>query len=99
MMTLPELPPPELSKTMCEARDFAAANGGELIRLPGGFWCKPGASQWAPGSVYFATPTVMALVRRGVAEYTEWQQGRSGKFPIRATLVAAAIRNQPEVET
>lgn len=72
-----------LSATMQQALAFATKHGGELVRLPGGFWCKPGANQWTMGQTYFGTKTVEALVSRGAAEYSEWQEGRSGKFPVR----------------
>jgi len=63
----------------------ASANGvktrGKLIRYPGGFWYPDG-----PGQRSFSTPTVEALVRRGLAEYTAWKDGRNGFFPIEMTL-------------
>lgn len=59
---------------------------GFVTRHPGGFWCC--GSYSIAGS--YGTSTVEALVLRGVAEYSEWQEGRNGLFPIRATLVAKA---------
>lgn len=74
----------ELSPTMREALDFAKKNGG-LIREPGGYWKSAEPCAW-PFS--FSTPTVNALVSRGLAEYTEWKDGRNGRFPIRMSVKA-----------
>lgn len=83
----------DLSKTMREALTYAAYHGG-LQRLPSGFWCKPDESQWHvnPMPVSFGTPTVQALVSRGLAEYTEWKDGRNGRFPIRM-----AVKKEPTI--
>lgn len=57
-------------------------------RHPGGYWWEQD-----PRSTYlsgFGTTTVAALVSRGVAEWVEWQDGRSGRFPIQARLIEAA---------
>lgn len=75
-----------LSATMQKALAFAVENGGELVRLPGGFWSTPGSTQWTMGQSYCGTKTVEALVARGAAEYCEWQEGRSGRFPVRMRL-------------
>jgi hypothetical protein len=68
---------------MQEAVNYVEAHGGELVRLPGGFWVRNGA---ALSDCHYGTPTVQALVSRGVATYSEWQEGRYGRFPIRMTL-------------
>ena len=52
-----------------------------IDRYPGGFW-RCGST----GGLTFGTSTVEALVGRGIAEYTEWRDGRKGRFPIRARL-------------
>lgn len=76
----------ELSATMREALDYASKHGG-LERFPGGYWCEPGHSQWNVNPlVSFGTKTVQALVSRGLAEYTEWRDGRNGTFPIRMAV-------------
>jgi hypothetical protein len=77
----------ELSSTMKAARDYAQQHGA-LCRYPGGFWSKPGGRD--EGGMWFSTPTVQALVKRGVAAYTEWVDGRSGRFPVRAELMSNA---------
>ena len=78
----------KLTSTMQAAADYAKAHGGALIRLPGGFWVRDGHTQWDGWQAQqtFGTPTVNALVSRGVAEYTEWRDGRNGRFPTRMTL-------------
>lgn len=77
----------DLSPTMREALDYASKHGGQLERFPGGYWCEPGRMQWNVNShVSFSTSTVNALVSRGLAEYTEWKDGRNGRFPIRMTV-------------
>jgi hypothetical protein len=56
-----------------------------IDRYPGGFWqCGP------TGGDSFGTSTVEALVTRGLAVYSEWQNGRRGRFPIRAILTSLA---------
>lgn len=76
-----------LSPTMQDAVEFARQHGNKLIRLPGGFWCREGLTRWE--RPWFGTTTVEALVKRGVAEYTKWQEGRS-RFPIEMTLKETA---------
>lgn len=77
----------DLSPTMREALDYASKHGGQLERFPGGYWCEPGRTQWDVNPhVSFSTSTVNALVSRGLAEYTEWKDGRNGRFPIRMTV-------------
>ena len=69
-----------LSPEMERAIAYARLHGG-IVRYPGGFWAR---REW-PGCVetYVATTTIEALVRRGVAAYTE----RHAKgFPITMTL-------------
>lgn len=74
----------DLSPTMRAALDFAKKYGG-MIREPGGYWMAP-VDETAPSTVTFNTPTVQALVSRGLAEYTEWKDGRNGRFPIRMAV-------------
>lgn len=72
----------ELSATMRAALDHASKNGG-LVRSPGGYW-GPRAPCGCP--LTFGTSTINALVSRGLAEYTEWKDGRNGSFPIRMAV-------------
>lgn len=72
----------DLSPTMKAAWELAAKYGGKLIRFPGGYWAQQG---WDSHSRWFATPTIQALVSRGVASYSTWYEGRS-RFPIEITL-------------
>ena len=79
----------ELSATMRDALDYAGKHGGQLERFPGGYWCEPGRTQWDINPhVSFSSGTVNALVSRGLAEYTEWKDGRNGSFPIRMVVKA-----------
>lgn len=81
--------PSPLSKTMREAVAFAREKGdGTLTRFPGGFW-SIGGFGLTSNIKWFGTPTVEALVTRGVAEYTNWQvRGNGTRFPIEITLLA-----------
>lgn len=52
---------------------------------PGGYWA---GRDYGPGNrSSFGTTTVEALIARGVIEYTDWREGRNGKFPVAAVLV------------
>lgn len=79
----------ELSTTMRAAIDYAQRNGGKLIRYPGGFWAPEG---WRQGhGNHFGASTIQALVSRGIAEYTGWQDRSSGgRFPIEVTVNVSA---------
>lgn len=57
---------------------------GPLVRLPGGYWVREGVgfSGSTPAESWDGTPTIEALVRRGLAEYTDWQKGRGAMFPV-----------------
>ena len=70
-----------LSKTMREVFATVAANGGEIHRYPGGFWCVP-----SDRSRTFGTTTIQALVSRGYLSYSKWHEGAT-RFPIAAALV------------
>lgn len=79
-----ELASPALSETMLAAVTHAKTQGGCLVRYPGGYWCRDGLMDHA--YPWWGTPTVEALVKRGVMEYTEWQEKPHSRFPIRATV-------------
>jgi hypothetical protein len=70
---------PSMQKAIKAMQD----NGGKIVRKPGGVWV-------TDGSYWHKTVTVEALVTRGAAEYTEWKEGKNGRFPIEATLKASA---------
>ena len=74
----------KLTPTMQAAIEYARARGGVLVRWPGGFWMRVDADYAFDES--FGTPTVQALVTRGLATYTDWKDGRRGRFPIRVEL-------------
>lgn len=74
-----------LSPTMETVVEYMREHGGSIHRYPGGFWARKG---WVlHGGTWFGTNSVHALVLRKVAEYSEWQEGRSGRFPIEAKLL------------
>lgn len=86
----------KLSATMEECLRYIGDEGGGAIeRYQGGCWASPGGphpynkprTSWEPS-------TIKALVTRGRLEFTEWKEGRGGRFPIRAAIPAGA-----EVET
>ena len=76
-----------LSATMVACIDFAREHGG-LIRMQGGYWTKRGAgwSGASPDAEWFGTNTVQACVSRGELTYSEYRDGRSGRFPIAAVI-------------
>lgn len=78
----------ELSQTMKKAVEFAKQHGNVLIRHPGGFWSH---ENWHIniGDPAYGTGTIEGIVKRGAGEYTEWKDGRRGRFPIRMTLTCA----------
>lgn len=76
----------KLTKTMHELIEYMKTNGGVIHRHPGGFWAREGYSYL---QYSFGTRSVEALVTRGVAEYSEWKDGKSGRFPVTAKLKAA----------
>jgi hypothetical protein len=87
--------PPKLGKplsaVMAEALGETFERGGTLIRHVGGYWSYPGCPRRSHDGVpewYVGSSTVQALVDRGELEWTEWKDGRSGRFPIRASLPA-----------
>jgi hypothetical protein len=69
---------------MARAVAFAIGQGGKIYRHAGGFW---GCEHFiAMRSTWISTSTIQALVRRGKATYTRWQEGRASRFPIEITL-------------
>lgn len=75
----------KLSVTMLDAVSYAKKFDNKIVRYPGGFWAR---ENWAGErrEHYFGTTTIQALVDRGLAEYTKWQDGRS-RFPVEMTLI------------
>lgn len=79
----------KLSATMAHLIAKAKEHGGELVRLQGGFWTYDGCPRRSHDGIpvwYAGTTSVQALVTRKMLSYTEYQEGRSGRFPIRARL-------------
>lgn len=62
--------------------------GGKVVRRQGGYWTQPGAAHLGvighPYDWWVGTPTIEGLVRRGELEYSEWKDGKNGRFPIEA---------------
>lgn len=82
-----------LSKTMMAARDHALSyGGGQLCRLPGGYWQVPGTAPREDRS--FGTKTIEAMVARGAAQYTEWKDSRHGRFPVRVSMTQPEASQQ-----
>ena len=75
----------ELSQKMQQALSYAIKNGGSLRRYQGGYWAMEHwrSHEWP----WFGTSTVEALVSRGVMSYSEWMEGRNGRFPVAAVVV------------
>lgn len=71
----------QLTPVMLKCMEFIREGDGSIYRHPGGFWGHAAFKLHES----FGTSTVEALVKRGVLEYVEWQEGRGGRFPIRAT--------------
>jgi hypothetical protein len=65
-------------------------HGGRLIHHRGGCWTWPDCPR-APHSgipeTYFGAATIQALVTLGRMAYVEWEEGKSGRFPIVAAIV------------
>ena len=81
----------EISKKMQQAMLYALVNGGKLRRYRGGFWAM---ENWRHGQFpWFGTSTVEALVSRGLMSYSEWRDGRKGRFPVAA--VVSKLPNKP----
>lgn len=81
----------KISATMAIALGLAHEHRGYLVRYVGGFWSWEGAPRDHNGHPidYVGTSTIESLVKRGELQYTEWKEGRGGKFPIIATLKTA----------
>ena len=75
----------ELSQKMQQALSYARRNGGQLRRYQGGYWAMEHwrGHEWP----WFGTSTVEALVARGAMSYSEWMEGRNGRFPVSAVVV------------
>jgi hypothetical protein len=76
-----------LSATMAGVLGDIIQHGGVVVRHQGGYWSYPGCPHFGNHfDWYCGTTTIEALVARGELVYTEWKEGRGGKFPIRACL-------------
>jgi hypothetical protein len=78
-----------LSATMVFCVDDTHEAGGELVRYQGGYWAARNARRGHNGIPfpYHGSSTVQALVDRNVAEYSEYRDGRNGRFPIAMRLL------------
>jgi hypothetical protein len=76
---------------MCKTLAVAREHGGELIRLPGGFWTWRGCEWSGSGPAWFANAsTINALIDRGRLIVSEWQEGRNHQFPVSVRLAETA---------
>lgn len=83
----------KLSRTMQDAISYAQKFDNKIVRYPGGFWARENW-QGERAEHYFGTTTIQALVDRKLARYTNWQDGRSGRFPTEITLVSEPRSSQ-----
>lgn len=83
-------PLPHLTAPMQRAL-AAMRQHGALHRYPGGFWARP---DWDWRGESFGTSTIEAVVTRGHAAYTEWKDGRHGRFPITVSLQGTSNEDQ-----
>jgi hypothetical protein len=75
---------------MYQAIDYVNEQPDRAIhRHPGGFWAK---ENWTRLDGHFGTKTIEALVIRKILKYTAWQEGRNGKFPVKAEMIPYAER-------
>lgn len=73
-----------LTATMLDAIRFAQTNNaGRLHRHPGGRWT---TRDFYTHFRHYGTSTVEGIVSRGVGTYTEWRDGKNGRFPIEMTV-------------
>ena len=79
----------DISATMAACLALAHEHAGQLVRYMGGYWSFRDAPRDHNGQPIeaFGDRTVTGLVIRKRMEFTEWQDGRRGKFPIAAELV------------
>ncbi len=80
----------EISAPMAICLAMAHDHGGKLVRYIGGYWSWEHAPKHQHNGnpvEYAGTSTVEGLVKRGRLKYTEWKEGRGGKFPIAAELI------------
>lgn len=79
-----------LTATMAIALGEAIEHGGKLVRHQGGYWTVSGAVHLGiigrPFEWWANTSTVDALVDRGRMKFTEYKEGRGGRFPILAEV-------------
>lgn len=83
----------EISALMAAALAMASEHNGELVRYVGGYWSFRGCPKNSTGGSpveYFGTSTIEGLVARKRLEYSEWRDGRAGKFPVAAKIVQEA---------
>lgn len=85
--------PKPLTKTMLSLIDYIGQ--ATLYRHAGGFWKRD--EHWVVNSPSFGGSSVEALVSRGIAEYTQWKDGKNGRFPIQARLISAEQSRADEV--
>lgn len=75
----------KLSVEMVMALAYATEHGNKFVRHSDRFWAD---ENWNNSHEYFGTTTIQALVSRGYATYTKFQErkSRNNPFPVEATL-------------
>lgn len=91
-----------VSVTMASCLSDMMDAGGELCRFQGGYWAPEKGARDHRGipHPYHGTSTVEALVARGLAEYTQWQQRSRGdsKFPVRVKITVKATSTPNDIQ-
>lgn len=77
----------QISATMATALAMAHQHG-RIVRYVGGYWAPDKAPRDHRGNPVdnVGTSTIESLVLRGRLIYSEWKEGRNGRFPIAAIL-------------
>ncbi len=75
-----------LSPKMQVAVNYMRLHGNKLMRFPKGARTHRSWSGGGNDHLHFRPQTIAALARRGMVEYTAWQDGLWEKFPIEVVL-------------
>jgi hypothetical protein len=78
--------PNPITVKMSDCLEHMKRHSGKLHRFPQGIWAAEGWYMWH-GPCY-GTPTIEALVRRKIAYFSVYKDGRGNtRYPIEVTLV------------
>lgn len=73
-----------LTHTMIECLQ-ELEEAGEFVRYQGGYWAPRSVARQSHNGLpvwSFGSSTVNAVEARGYVAFTEWREGRNGRFPI-----------------